>query len=131
MKNYAGVADVDDALAAELEAAGIEVHRFAFLKNGKREVNTEVVGSLHGWQFKRSWYYWCAEGPGLPPSYANPLHAVFGSEVRVAGHCGCPSPVEWYKGFGVGDYHVDTATGLKALADALNHCAADALAQVS
>ena len=61
--NYAGVKDIDDALAAELQAAGIEVHRFRFLKNGKSEVDTEVVGDLHGWSFRRAWYYWRAEGP--------------------------------------------------------------------
>jgi len=36
--------------------------------------------------------------------------------VRVAGHCS-PSPLEWFHGFAVGNYHVDTFTGLKALAD--------------
>lgn len=56
--NYAGVKDIDDALAAELEAAGITVHRFGFLKDGRREVDTEVVGDLHGWGFRRAWYYW-------------------------------------------------------------------------
>lgn len=128
MKNYAGCDNVDDAIAAELEAAGIEVHRSDFLKDISRsEVKTSIVGSLHGWHFKRAWVYWTAAGPGLPLEYATPLHTAHGKTVRVAGHCGCPSPLEWYKGFAVGDYHIDDAAGLKALADALKQCASDAL----
>jgi hypothetical protein len=50
---------------------------------------------------------------------AERLHATHGTQVRVDGHCGCPSPREWFKGFGVGHYHVDTPAGLKALADAI------------
>lgn len=71
------------------------------------------------WQFERAWYYWRASGPGLPVEIAERLHAKHGQVVRVGGHCGCPSPREWYKGFGVGLYHIDTQDGLNALADAL------------
>ena len=47
------------------------------------------------------------------------LHAAHGQEVRVAGHCGCPSPREWYHGFGCGLYHVAPPAGLRALAETL------------
>lgn len=127
MKNYAGTDDKDDELAAELTAAGIEVVRMEILRERNSEVKTSVVGGLFGWRFTRAWRYWVAEGPGLPPVFADPLHAAHGQDVRVAGHCGCPSPLEWHRGFAVGMYHVDTQDGLKALADALKHCAADGI----
>jgi hypothetical protein len=115
----AGQKGRDDEIAAELEASGIEVHRIPdFMRKG--EVKTNVLGSLHGWKFERAWYYWRAEGPGIEVAAAEALHATHGREVRVAGHCGCPSPTEWYRGLAVGDYHVDTPAGLKALADTLN-----------
>ncbi len=117
--NMAGKPDIDDALAAELEAAGIHAGRYPFLKDGKREVDTSVRGDLHGWQFERAWYYWRCSGPGIEVAAAERLHARHGKDVRVAGHCGCPSPTEWYNGLAVGDYHVDTPAGLKALADTI------------
>jgi len=117
--NMAGRQDIDDALSAELEAAGIVVHRSPIAKNGRSEVDTEVMGTLHGWLFKRAWRYWVADGPGIEVAAAERLHATHGREVRVAGHCGCPSPTEWFKGLAVGDYHVDTPDGLKALADTI------------
>lgn len=117
--NYAGVKDIDDALASELEAAGIEVHRLGFLKNGKSEVDTEVVGDLHGWGFRRAWRYWIAEGPGIELAAADRLHASHGRDVRVNGHCGCPTPRDQFKGLAVGSYHVDRPSGLKALADTI------------
>ena len=45
--------------------------------------------------------------------------------MRVEGHCGCPSPLEYNKGFAVGLYHVDTPEGLKALADTIKQVAKD------
>jgi hypothetical protein len=47
------------------------------------------------------------------------LYETNKKDVRVAGHCGCPSPLEWYKGLAVGNYHVDSPEGLKALADTI------------
>ena len=122
-------ADTDDILRAELKAAGIPTLQEAeckgpeymaeLLRRMSGEVKTSVIGVLHGWTFKRSWYYWTAEGPGIDVETAEALHAKHGRDVRVAGHCGCPSPREWYKGLACGDYHVDTPDGLKALADTL------------
>ena len=83
------------------------------------EVKTSVIGVLHGWQFKRAWYYWVASGPGIEVEAAERLHATHGQSVRVDGHCGCPSPREWFKGLACGSYHVDDAEGLRALADCI------------
>ena len=122
-------ADTDEILRAELKAAGIPTLQedadkppefFAeLLREQSGEVKTSVMGVLHGWTFKRAWYYWTAEGPGIEVTAAEALHATHGQQVRVAGHCGCPSPTEWFKGLAVGDYHVDTPDGLKALADTI------------
>ena len=111
------IAEVTAICEAELKAAGINAAKLPFTVKG--EVPARVMGDLSMWGFERAWYYWRASGPGLPVEVAERLHATHGTVVRVAGHCGCPSPREWYKGFGVGDYHVDTPEGLKALADAL------------
>lgn len=102
---------------AELEDAGIKPHVFGGRISG--EVPTMAMGEFGLWGFRRAWYYWIAEGPGLPAIVADRLHETHGRAVRVDGHCGCPSPGEWFKGFGVGLYHVDTPDGLKALVDAL------------
>ena len=116
--NVAGHPDPDKILRAELEAAGIEVFSHECLRNGESEVNTSILGTLGNWGFKRNWYYWVAEGDGLPLVYAKELHESHGREVRVDGNCGCPSP-DSRKGFAIGTYHVDTPGGLKALADML------------
>lgn len=100
----------------ELSAAGIPATIF----NGDNgEVAGDVRGFLGFWSFERRWYYWSAKGAGLPVEVAERLHETHGTVCRVAGHCGCPHPREWYKGFGVGDYHIDTPDGLEALADAI------------
>jgi hypothetical protein len=121
--------DTDGILRAELKAAGIQTYQEAegqpleylasILRSQSGEVKTSVMGTLHGWTFKRAWYYWVAEGPGIDVDAAEALHATHGREVRVNGHCGCPSPSEWFKGLACGHYHVDAPEGLKALADTL------------
>ena len=108
-----------------MSLAGIEANcdfeSFRQVSGGSqfREVPTKIIGSLHRWTFRRAWYYWTAEGPGIPPSYANELYKTHGTQVRVDGDCGCPSPLKIFKGFAVGDYHVDTQEGLIALADTI------------
>jgi hypothetical protein len=126
MNNYAGMSDKDDEIATELEAAGIEVHKHEILRD-RGEVKTSVMGSLHRWCFRRAWYYWVADGPGIPPVYADELHEKHGKDVRVDGHCGCPSPKEWFNGFAVGMYHVDTQEGLNALADTIRRVVAESI----
>ena len=122
MKNAAGDKGCDVYLRAELEAAGIKVVPYRALKEYEprhSEVPADVIGELNGWKFVRAWYYWVARGPAIPFELAGPLHETHGQEVRVAGHCGCPSPREWYgesNPDGVPDYHVDSQAGLNALA---------------
>ena len=128
--NRAGAhADTDDILRAELKAAGIPTMQEAegkppefmadLLRSTSGEVKTSVIGCLHGWTFKRAWYYWMCSGPGIEVAAAERLHAEHGRTVRVGGHCGCPSPREWFKGLACGHYHVDSPEGLKALADTI------------
>jgi hypothetical protein len=122
-------ADTDDILRAELKAAGIPTLQEAegkgpdyladMLRRNSGEVKTSVIGCLHGWEFKRAWYYWIAKGPGIEVDAAERLHAEHGRTVRVEGHCGCPSPRERFNGLACGSYHVDDAAGLKALADTI------------
>jgi hypothetical protein len=113
------VAAVTAVCEQELLAAGANVTIFPSINEGRTEVPNLAFGTFGMWTFERAWYYWVAKGPGLPVEVAERLHAEHGSVVRVDGHCGCPSPREWFKGFGVPHYHVDTPEGLKALIDAL------------
>ena len=118
MKNAAGDKGCDLYLRTELEEAGIEV---VPLQGNPGEVPTSIMGTLNGWTFKRAWYYWVASGPPIPFEIADRLHDAHGKEVRVSGHCGCPSPREWYERgpipeIGVPLYHVDSQQGLNALA---------------
>lgn len=125
--NYAGRADVDDMVTKELTDAGIEPYLMPeFTREDHPEMRTIIVGDLVQWSFKRAWYYWIAQGPGIPPEYANKLHSKFGNDVRVNGHCCGPTPYDQFKGFAVGFYHVDTAEGLKALADTIRKVYTDA-----
>lgn len=129
MKNLAGAPEPggDETCRYELERAGIKVE---VLPGGIKlpgEVRVSTYGTLHGWMFERAWTYWVAKGPGLPLEYAMPLHDEHGMRVRVAGDAGAPSPIEWYKGTPVPDYHVDTNEGLKALADAIKKSVAEAM----
>jgi len=112
------IREVTQQATAELEEAGIKPLTVPILLLG-REVPAKVIGSLCGWTFERAWTYWIAKGPGLPVEIADRLHETYGREVRVDGHCGAPSPREWFHGFGVGHYHVDSQAGLGALAKAL------------
>ena len=126
--NYAGLNCfdyVDGKLREELIAAAIpytDRHEWFRPKTGA-DVKSIVVGSLYGWSFRREWNYWAATGPGLPMTYAGPLHISHRTEVRVNGSYHCPSPLEALGGFAVSNYHVCTQDGLIALADALTRCA--------
>lgn len=120
MRNYAGQTDKDTEIASELEQAGINVHRLPeSFRESHPEMRTVIVGGLHGWEFRRAWYYWIATGPGIPLDAAETLQASHGQEVRANGDCVCRGPLFWNNGFGTGSYHVDTQEGLNALADTL------------
>lgn len=118
--NYAGRFDSDEEIANELVQAGINP---IFLPKSYRkfqpEMRTIVIGSFMGWSFQRYWRYWVAKGPGIEVAAAEELHAEFGQEVRVDGHCMCPSPREQFKGLAVNLYHVDSQQGLNALAETI------------
>ena len=127
MKNFAGRNDADAEIEAELVAAGITTERLPeVLRERMGEVKTIIMGWLHGWRFERAWRYWIAQGPGIPPVYADDLHRSHGREVRVDGNCTCPSPREWMHGFAVGLYHVDSQDGLNALAQTIRRVVEDA-----
>ena len=125
MENYAGKTDKDKEIGDELKIAKIKISNHEFLRD-EGEVKTAIRGSLHGWTFTRAWYYWRASGPGIPPEYANKLHENHGQEVRVNGDCSCPSPKKYFKGFAVGNYHIDTQLGLCALADTIRQIVKEA-----
>ena len=114
--NLAGSSESDRICKLELEAAGIEVVVLPEIAR-KGEIATIVMGQIGPWSFQRAWYYWIAKGPGIPPVDAEELYKKHGEEVRVDGHCSCPSPKDLFGGFAVGHYHVDTPRGLMALAD--------------
>lgn len=128
-KNYAGDFHADEAIATELALAGITVQKLELLRNSHPEMRTSVLGQLGPWRFRRAWRYWIATGPGIPPAEAERLHTSHGQAVRVDGHCGCPSPLEWFQGFAVGCYHVDTQDGLNALAATIRSILENADAQ--
>jgi hypothetical protein len=127
MNNYAGRDDVDINLMEELMSAGIPFVDVDWIKKHcTGEVKTGVIGQLNKWSFKRAWYYWVAEGPGVPPEYARRIYATHGKDVRVEGHAGSPDPIEYNNGFAVGLYHIDTQEGLTAFADLLKQIERDA-----
>lgn len=118
--NYAGRSDVDENLTSELEFAGIEVvnlSRYGLANPYTSEVKSSIIGDIHlsRWTFYRAWRYWVAEGPGIPPEIAMELWER-NNTARVGAHAASPSPLEWYNGFGVGLYHIDTFEGLRDLA---------------
>ena len=108
--------EVDAIVRAELEQAGATDSNCLNLnfRSLAGEVPTKYIGFAHGWKFQRAWYYYVASGPGIPPNQAEEFHQKWGTQVRVEGHCGCPSPIEYCHGFAVGSYHIDTQEGLNA-----------------
>lgn len=118
MINLAGRKDCDLTIIKEIEESGLEFNEMSFKTTG--EVESNLFCHFHGWKFERFWYYWVASTDETPLlfKFADKLHETHGKEVRVAGHCGCPSPREWYKQpyqVGVNNYHVDTQEGLNEL----------------
>lgn len=119
MKNLAGNKDCDKQIIEELEEAGVEFASYESLRHTS-EVESSIIGSFDGFTFRRAWSYWVVSSNKtlLRFQYADILHEKFGNEVRVDGHCACPSPREWLwepYWLGVGNYHVDTQRGLNAL----------------
>ena len=120
--NLAGGAHdhVDRAVMSELLCAGILIDGpFESMRRG--EVATAYFGNCCMWGFKRAWYYWVAEGPGVPADKAEEFHKTWGKQCRVSGSCACPSPLEDSHGFAIGSYHIDTQEGLTAFAELLKN----------
>lgn len=125
----------DEQCRKELEEAGIPLFPFKILQKG--EVKTDVMGHTArlndqprfdaepNWQFVRAWKYWIAtmhfpSSNGFNIEKAMKLHAEYGTVVRVAGNCTCPSPEGWWGKNGIPYYyHIDTQEGLNAFAKAI------------
>jgi hypothetical protein len=120
MINLAGNPDCDLIIHKELKEAGIKILDLGASRDA--EVPASFLGSLNGWTLTRAWYYWVANadaGTIMPFLIADGLHQHYGKEVRVAGHCSCPAPREWFSKpwhIGVDLYHIDTQAGLNAFA---------------
>ena len=143
MINLAGVEECDVTILEELEKAGIDIYNIK--EPGRSEVPYTVYGGLGGtpldkdgqgfmdrhgimvktmkdfvsFTFERAWYYWMVRGY-VPldiavEMYENPNGR---KDIRVAGHCACPHPVDWkvkHKVCGmnvVDHYHIDTQEAL-------------------
>ncbi|MEY2664950.1 MAG: Ralstonia phage [Candidatus Parcubacteria bacterium] len=93
MKNLAGVAECDKEIRRELARSGIEV---VDIEKGNTEVPYSVIGTLGTMTFRRAWYYWVVNCR-VPLDVAKMLYTdpVGKTDIRVAGHCGCPAPEEW------------------------------------
>ena len=93
MKNLAGVPECDDYIRVELEKARIAVVPCELTRN---EVPYRLTGQLGSFTFRRAWYYWVANGP-MPLELAQELYddPIGKTDIRVAGHCGCPAPEGW------------------------------------
>lgn len=91
MENLAGRVDCDKQIELELKRCGIEV--VYLLAPMRREVPASTVGKLGPFNFERAWYYWVVKG-FVPLKVALELYKdpVGRTDVRVAGHCGCPPP---------------------------------------
>lgn len=116
------IQSVSAQIEKELQMAHIEAHKYpgkSVWFERQTEVPSQFIGGCFSWTFKRAWNYYVAEGPGIPSDLAEEFHAQWGKEVRVDGHCGCPSPLEWFKGFACGHYHIDTQEGLNAFVELL------------
>ncbi len=111
----------------ELTQAGIPA--IPFQTTG--EVPSDVCGELNGWNFERRWYYWSAKTSTMPLPFnkAEELYRMNGKDIRVAGHCGCLAPREWWKRPSQlpDSYHIDTQEGLNLLAQYIREHAANML----
>jgi len=90
MLNLAGRDDCDQYIVEELVCVKIKVVR------GERmagEVPASITGILGPFVFERRWAYWAVKGP-MPLRVAEELYAdpIGKTDIRIAGHCGCPAP---------------------------------------
>lgn len=107
MKNLAGCEHSDRECIRELERARIP---WTTVANRYEEPQTYVVGRLGNMLFKRAWYYWIVRCR-IPLKTAWKLYEnpVGKTDIRVAGHCGCPPPEDpWVNWYDEEDYIIDT-----------------------
>lgn len=129
--------DVARSVVSELERCGIPVQA---ADPGRDEVPYQHIGKLGAFTFLRAWCYWVVRGP-VPLEVAKELYAdrIGKTDIRVAGHCGCPPPeypwVAYFAADGrriysdnpaaeavravVESYHIDTELGLYVFVNAL------------
>ncbi len=93
MKNLAGDKDCDIQIEQELTRSRIDIVRG---EKSECEVSASITGRLGAFTFQRAWYYWIVNG-NMPLDVALELYKdpVGKTDVRVSGHCMCPSPEEW------------------------------------
>lgn len=130
MINLAGHEDCDHYIRAELTRARIPVLEVVRVKT---EVPYSLIGELGGLKFTRAWYYWVAKGL-IPLDVAEELYAdpVGITDIRVAGHAGCPPPAMWSRTTAAGrfveSYHIDSEIGLRVFADIVKASRLDVVA---
>ncbi len=118
-KNLAGAAYADVVIEKELKDAGVEVVKE---ERTRSEVPFTLTGKLGTFTFVRAWTYWMIDCM-MPLDVAKEMYEdeVGSKVVRVAGHCGCPSPEGWATetedGQFVTSYHIDSMPGLKLFAE--------------
>mgnify|MGYP001617897671 CR=1 FL=1 len=90
MRNLAGDRECDTSIEYELRRAKIDI---VHGERSSREVPASLTGKLGPFTFVRAWSYWMVAG-FVPLAVAKELHAdpVGCTDIRVDGHCGCPSP---------------------------------------
>jgi len=123
MRNLAGNKECDVHIAEELRRSMIpseprDPDRYT-------EVPSRLLGRLGQITFERAWTCWVTRGP-VPLGIAWWLyHDPIGrTDIRVAGHAGCPAPempwIEVIDGVSyVTTYHIDSEVGLRLFADAI------------
>lgn len=101
MENLARGSDANDNVRKDVERkvlSELERCRIPTLKHdaGRSEVPYGHIGKLGNFTFRRAWYYWVVDGP-VPLAIAEELYAdhIGKTDIRVGGHCGCPSPAEY------------------------------------
>jgi hypothetical protein len=108
MINLAGVVGCDVTIRDELTKARISIVEGV---RSEREVSARLTGELRGFAFTRAWYYWVVWGD-MPITEARALYAdpLGRTDIRVAGHCGCPPPDKWCTHFDADGYELYTPT---------------------
>lgn len=97
MRNLAGHPKATEHVRNELMRCSINI-----VESDKPlgEPKSMVYGELPGFRFTRAWYYYVVKGL-VPLNIANELYnnVIGKTDIRVAGHCGCPPPEDWAKPF--------------------------------